>query len=371
MITSSASAGEVHGSGHLRLFRATAKQLSRHRRLALLTVIAATICVLGLSPQKSFATDHPTASFDWTMDDRFGLDENDDGLVDYFPETSSLSGLDGEIDPATFTVRLNACASSGDDPIVSYSWEIAGAAAVSTGSCTLTRQLAEGTYPVVLTVEDGEGELGVVARDVVVQDWLIVALGDSYGSGEGSPDQPVPLFLYNDLAEARQNLANAEDAYDLALADLANLELDYAETVAAAGAVAFPCGWRDTDGNGTYDTWDLLLVQPIECAAALLDVGLQALEDSLDALGEALNDLVTTAQAAVDVASAATDLLFADVAAFTDEVLNLEDSLHATWQDRLRCHYGRATRIDYHARFSEQLFHRCTQPIVLRNRWLG
>jgi hypothetical protein len=320
-----------------RAARASSGQLSRHRLAALLVVLAMFTGVLGFSRSTSLAADNPTASFDWTMDDRFGLDENNDGLVDYFAETSSLPGLDGEIDPDAFTVRLNGCASSGDESIVTYSWEIAGGPVISTDSCMLELQLAEGTYPVVLTVEDDGGDVGVIAQDLIVQDWLIVALGDSYGSGEGAPDQPVPLFLYNDLEEARESLANAEDAYDLALADLLVLEIDYDDTVAAAEAVAVPCGWRDVDGDGAYETFDLLLVQPFACGEALVTLGLESLADTLEAVGEGLNDLVAAAAAAVDLATAAVGLAVADVQQFTTEVLNLEDSLKATWQDR-RCH---------------------------------
>ena len=122
-------------------------------RLALLlSVLVAASALLSGFPRAAMAVGEPTADFDWSMDDRFGLDENSDGVIDYFPQTSSLSGLTGDITPGTFTVRLDACASTGDSAIVSYAWNIAGTAAGTGASCTLTRQMEEGTYPVTLTV---------------------------------------------------------------------------------------------------------------------------------------------------------------------------------------------------------------------------
>ncbi|MEE9415952.1 MAG: hypothetical protein V3V01_11755, partial [Acidimicrobiales bacterium] len=46
---------------------------------------------------------------------------------------------------------------------------------------------AEGTYPATFTLNSG-GEVGTTSTDVVVQDWLIIGIGDSNGSGEGTPD---------------------------------------------------------------------------------------------------------------------------------------------------------------------------------------
>jgi len=47
---------------------------------------------------------------------------------------------------------------------------------------------AEGAYPVSLVVEDGSGEQMEQSQIVEVRDLLIFGIGDSYGSGEGSPD---------------------------------------------------------------------------------------------------------------------------------------------------------------------------------------
>ncbi|MEE9417232.1 MAG: GDSL-type esterase/lipase family protein, partial [Acidimicrobiales bacterium] len=46
---------------------------------------------------------------------------------------------------------------------------------------------AEGTNPATFTHNSG-GEVGTTSTEVVVQDWLIIGIGDSNGSGEGTPD---------------------------------------------------------------------------------------------------------------------------------------------------------------------------------------
>lgn len=49
----------------------------------------------------------------------------------------------------------------------------------------------EGKYRVVVRMKTDKGVLRG-ERDIVIQDWLIVGLGDSNGSGEGTPDIPSP-----------------------------------------------------------------------------------------------------------------------------------------------------------------------------------
>lgn len=55
----------------------------------------------------------------------------------------------------------------------------------------------EGAYKLSVTLKTGKGKKlrkHKGSRKIVVQDWLIVGLGDSNGSGEGTPDVPKPSF---------------------------------------------------------------------------------------------------------------------------------------------------------------------------------
>ncbi len=58
-----------------------------------------------------------SSSFDWTMPDRFGLDEDGDGLTDYFTTVESVS-------PDGWRVDFDACGSDGQ--ITSFDWSISG-----------------------------------------------------------------------------------------------------------------------------------------------------------------------------------------------------------------------------------------------------
>ena len=144
-------------------------------------------------------------TFDWSMPDRFGMDANGDGLVDYFtgsdycptdqadecahlPKTSQF-----DIAPSSWHVDLTACDSAlGQVAGATFTWQLIGGTGTltSNGPGCADEDLtvpAEGVYKVNLTVSSSLGT-DTMTKDVVVQDWLIVSMGDSYGSGEGNAD---------------------------------------------------------------------------------------------------------------------------------------------------------------------------------------
>lgn len=125
--------------------------------------------------------------FDWTVPDRFGLDENGDGLIDYLtgPDaTGSVTPSDGW--PVDFMTDESPC-----DSTLQRMWSVDGTFVQnsSPGSCSLQHKFArEGVYDVRLEVFDGATLLSTVTKEVTVQDWLIISIGDSVASGEGVPD---------------------------------------------------------------------------------------------------------------------------------------------------------------------------------------
>lgn len=136
----------------------------------------------------------PTADFDWTMPDRYGIDADGDGLLDERTDAASVT-------PAAFTVRLDACASTGS--IVQYLWDVDGVSIPDT-DCTLAIDFAEeGVHQVSLTVTDDQGATARTSRRVVVQDFLVVGLGDSLASGEGNPVVPADLSDLSNVKEPR------------------------------------------------------------------------------------------------------------------------------------------------------------------------
>ena len=129
------------------------------------------------------------AKFDWSMPARFGKDSDGGGLIDYFETLEAAS-------PSTWPVHLNACGSVAPGGLIAeYLWTIDGVEQGAQSSCNgFTYGFpAEGAYQVQLTVTSRAGEQVAKSMEVVVQDWLIVSLGDSYASGQGVPDIPIGL----------------------------------------------------------------------------------------------------------------------------------------------------------------------------------
>jgi hypothetical protein len=142
-------------------------------------------------------------AFRATMPDRFGLDTNGDGLIDLPNTAAYVRNGQGQGESARFTVRLDASTSraalSGTAlPIVGYRWRITGGDELSIARSgplpVVEMRLPEGTYTVALDVEAALGwgtATARVEREVVVEDLLVVAVGDSYASGDGNPERPL------------------------------------------------------------------------------------------------------------------------------------------------------------------------------------
>lgn len=137
-----------------------------------------------------------TVSFEWTVPDRFGGDADEGGVIDYFEPDGSL-----EIHPDAFRVDFTTDTPLSCDTTLARTWSIDGQEVAADdpqvvfydpNDCRFSYLFEdEGTYEVELEVERADGLLlGFKTREVVVQDFLVVSLGDSVASGEGSPDLP-------------------------------------------------------------------------------------------------------------------------------------------------------------------------------------
>lgn len=144
------------------------------------------MALLGMAVASS-QVDGPSASFEWSLPERYGMDADGDRLIDYRLE-------EGFLQPSSYTITLDACATTAtDDPIVSYAWSVDGAPVGSQASCTFSHTVpSERAYDVRLTVTDAGGGTSVVDQEVKVEDLLVVSLGDSVASGEGNPDWLEP-----------------------------------------------------------------------------------------------------------------------------------------------------------------------------------
>lgn len=140
--------------------------------------------------------------FSAAMPDRFGTDADGDGIIDLPNTAAYVQGCPaGCAGPVRFTLRLDASPSRASLagaplPITGYGWRISGpdglVAERATASPVVEFRLPEGSYRVALDVRADLGwgtATGRAEREVVVEDVLVVAMGDSYASGDGNPEQ--------------------------------------------------------------------------------------------------------------------------------------------------------------------------------------
>lgn len=159
--------------------------------VVLASLVVATAVLMGGASAR--AASSPTASFTWSVPDRF-RDVNGDGVVDeVFNTVFAISNN-------VFYLDLNACASSGGgSTIVDYLWEFTtapGQVGVDDAgtSCTHSVQRpANGSWSVKLTVTTADGATATQVQTVRFRDYLIFSIGDSLGSGEGNPEFPCPV----------------------------------------------------------------------------------------------------------------------------------------------------------------------------------
>jgi hypothetical protein len=163
----------------------------------------------------------PPNGFDWTVPNRFG-NRNVDGLVNFNWVQDGPYDRNGHYNPAfvhpsEYPVIFDGCRTSleAEENLSenTYHWrflfpgepenydqrDIVGHA------CRVTRGFPQqGTYLARLTIRrpdnsvvlDEEGRGNPFMQEVVVKDYLIVSIGDSFASGEGNPDIPGSLWYF-------------------------------------------------------------------------------------------------------------------------------------------------------------------------------
>jgi hypothetical protein len=123
------------------------------------------------------------------MPDRFGMKDADD-FIDYHWNRETNTYAQSYVNPTSWKVDFDACASSGGASAINfYTLEVGGQSFAEGSVCRFSHQFpALGTFPVKLTVTTQTGQSASLDTNVVVKDLLIVSIGDSYASGEGNPD---------------------------------------------------------------------------------------------------------------------------------------------------------------------------------------
>jgi hypothetical protein len=99
--------------------------------------------------------------------------------------------------PSGYGVRLDAAHSRGILPTTTFTWTVTDSSGHTTPASgeSPTINVPPGPYLVQLTATGLRGASGPLnaAANIQVKDILIVAIGDSYASGEGNPVQPSPI----------------------------------------------------------------------------------------------------------------------------------------------------------------------------------
>ncbi|MCB2223007.1 MAG: hypothetical protein KQH83_02435 [Actinobacteria bacterium] len=174
------------------------------RRIAACLALAA-VLVTAAPAAASSGVASLDPSFDWWMPDRFGVDGDRDGLIDLPNRRSYVMGAtDRACDPGcpdpTFPVVLEASLGGDADPaafpVIRYEWTLTPEDGPGQTHLrhvpTLVARLPEGTVEVSLrvVVDLSSGSYGVLTSGTIeVSDLLVVAVGDSYASGDGNPER--------------------------------------------------------------------------------------------------------------------------------------------------------------------------------------
>lgn len=168
---------------------------------------------LPVTPQPIFSPIALNAKIDWSMEDRFGLDQNKNGRLD-LPNTqahihnlTSQACSNSTLRKPLLAVTFDASSSTAyrretprrlqEITINRYKWMLSRYRTEETWQSESTEPqwtvcLEEGIYTVMLTIEAGaEADLSsaTATQIVPVEDLLIVSIGDSYVSGEGNPEK--------------------------------------------------------------------------------------------------------------------------------------------------------------------------------------
>ncbi|HAX81073.1 MAG TPA: hypothetical protein DCY40_00700 [Actinobacteria bacterium] len=164
--------------------------------------LAVLLAVVGLPPALAApVTPQPgpaALGVEWSMPDRFGADADGNGRIDFPNTTAYVHNRASGCAPCplpSFAVHLEAVGPA-TAAIAAYTWTITAATlpqpiVAESAAPSLEVALPEGDYSVAVVGEVPLLFTAVRIRGggaITVEDLLVVAIGDSYASGEGNPE---------------------------------------------------------------------------------------------------------------------------------------------------------------------------------------
>jgi hypothetical protein len=306
-------------------------------------MVSAVAAAVALEARSASAALVP--AFDWSVPARFRVpDLPDPGAL----SVEATRYFDGPVTPPTWRVDLDACDTAG--PATSFQWALNGVPVVTTADCdgASLDVATEGMHRVTLTVTDAMGDSASLTHDVRIEDWLVIGVGDSYGSGEGSPDEPVSIAQIDAVGTARAALTAAQGAAAQRLAAWVVANNDLNELLPLVNdALAKLSAWqaavaRRNDACTTFPFLECPAAQlaateaAARLAAAILALGLDIAVGDPTLVGVIAN-LRAAAEHAVSLALAALDAAEAAVDAAAGTLEQALNELGPRWQNR-RCH---------------------------------
>lgn len=130
--------------------------------------------------------------FDWSVAPQY-VDDDGDGLPEPANDIDSpTSSAQQVLDDRTLHVHLDGCASlpaSGGQAIDRYLWSVDGEQVADVDHCggPIIDVRTGDTPTITLEVRDSHGNKAVTSRKITPKTIVVVSLGDSVASGEGSP----------------------------------------------------------------------------------------------------------------------------------------------------------------------------------------
>lgn len=162
-----------------------AEEVSMGARRATRFMVGLGLWLAVLAMHSVAVADEPV-SFRWGMAERFGA-KNDRGVPEFHWDARKIAYRDEYVHPRSWTVNFDACGSKGE----AWAWEINGKPQPPRAECRFAWDFDRpGKHTVGLMVTKRGAQPVVVRREIELRDWLIVSIGDSYASGEGTPDVP-------------------------------------------------------------------------------------------------------------------------------------------------------------------------------------
>lgn len=178
------------------------------------TIAGLTIPHFPAVPEEGVLTPPAVIVFDWEMEKRFGLDKNDNDRMDlpntyeYVHNLSAPCGSSCPSGPPTFKVTVRLAGSTvptpdGPRPATQFGLAVLAPEEISHSGGTIETPATASTF----TLRLPEGRALIETRvtrmhagqlrslrdtfSIQVEDFLVVSIGDSYASGEGSPERGI------------------------------------------------------------------------------------------------------------------------------------------------------------------------------------